>query len=179
MPARAIPRAEPPASWWPGVPTPPAPRGRASWPEPPPACPPMRPDQLTGTGCAKRVPNSNFRGNLLYRPLTLLPKAACFQIRKKRRIACITREILERGDKECTVLGKGAHRPSKLHDVSSTCFCETRPHTSPGPDTRAEAQMRLSRLVKIWWVQKGGGRRERLAWVGAGRRARHWRHPRH
>lgn len=39
----------------------------------------------------------------------------------------------------------------------------------------AEAQMRLSRLVKIWWVQKGGGRRERLAWVGAGMRAQHWR----
>ena len=37
--------------------------------------------------------------------------------------------------------------------------------------------MRLSRLVKIWWVQKGGGRRERLAWVGAGRRAQHWRPP--
>ena len=37
--------------------------------------------------------------------------------------------------------------------------------------------MRLSRLVKIWWVQKGGGRRERLAWVGAARRARHWRPP--
>ena len=35
--------------------------------------------------------------------------------------------------------------------------------------------MRLSRLVKIWWVQKGGGRRERLAWVGAGMRAQHWR----
>jgi hypothetical protein len=24
--------------------------------------------------------------------------------------------------------------------------------------------MRLSRLVKIWWVQSGGGERKRLAW---------------
>jgi len=72
------------------------------------------------------------------------------------------------------------HRPSKLHDVSSTCSIARPDHTrrQVPPHTRsrgAEAQMRLSRLVKIWWVQKGGGRRERLAWVGAGRRAQHRR----
>ena len=70
------------------------------------------------------------------------------------------------------------HRPSKLHDVSSTCseLRDQTTHVARSPHTRgAEAQMRLSRLVKIWWVQKGGGRRERLAWVGAGRRAQHRR----
>ena len=69
---------------------------------------------------------------------------------------------------------------SKLHETSRQ-HVFARPHdTRRARSTRCrEAQMRLSRLVKIWWVQKRGGRRERLAWVGAGRRAQHWRPPRH
>ena len=61
--SRAIPRAEARLSWWPGAPSPPAPRGRASWLEPPPAwlIPPTRREPAQAKGCGQKPNGSNSR----------------------------------------------------------------------------------------------------------------------
>ena len=74
--SRAIPRAEARLSWWPGAPSPPAPRGRASWLEPPPAwlIPPTRREPAQAKGCGQKPNGSKFAPRVQFRGQKKEPK---------------------------------------------------------------------------------------------------------
>eukprot|EP00964_Phaeocystis_antarctica_P033110 scaffold18771_cov59-Phaeocystis_antarctica.AAC.4 len=62
MTSRAIPRTEARVGWWPGAPSPPAPRGKTSWLELPPTCPmPTNAERQSQKGRQKPNGSNNSR----------------------------------------------------------------------------------------------------------------------